>query len=193
MATEGERGRNKLGVWDYGTYNTVQQFLVYSQLAMQPSPPCNLRTFFSSPKETHNPQHILLLLFFQPLVITYLHLSLNLAFNLDEIIQYVSFPGGASGKEPACQCRRCKRCRFDPWAGKILWRRTWQPTPVFLPGESYGQRSLAGYSPRGHTESDITEATQHTCTHIVCDLLQLASFIQYNVSNFVTCTINFYE
>ena len=45
------------------------------------------------------------------------------------------FPGGASGKEPVCQCRRCKRCRFDPWVRKISWRRAWQPTPVFLPGE----------------------------------------------------------
>ena len=47
-------------------------------------------------------------------------------------------------KESACQCRRCKRCGFDPWVGKIPWRRTWQPTPVVLPGESHGQRILAG-------------------------------------------------
>jgi len=46
------------------------------------------------------------------------------------------FPGGTSGKEPACQRKRQKRWRFDPWVGKILWRRAWQPTPVFLPGES---------------------------------------------------------
>ena len=50
------------------------------------------------------------------------------------------------GKESSCQCRRH---RFDPWVRKILWRRKWQPTPVFLPGKSQGQRSLAGYSPRG--------------------------------------------
>ena len=68
-------------------------------------------------------------------------------------------PGGASGKESACQCRRCKRCGFDPWVGKISWRRKWQPTPVFLPGESHGQRSLVGYSLWGHKESDTTEAT----------------------------------
>ena len=55
------------------------------------------------------------------------------------------FPGGASGKEPACQCKRGKRLRFDPWVRKIPWRRKWQPTPVFLPGESHGQRSLVGY------------------------------------------------
>ena len=57
------------------------------------------------------------------------------------------FPGGASGKEPTCQCRRCKRRWFDPWVRKIPWRRARQPTSVFLPGESHGQRSLAGYSP----------------------------------------------
>ena len=57
------------------------------------------------------------------------------------------FPCGTSGKEPDCQCRRCKRHEFNPWVGKIPWRRAWQLTPVFLPGESYGQRSLVGYSP----------------------------------------------
>ena len=40
---------------------------------------------------------------------------------------------------------------FDPWVGKMPWRRKWKPTPVFLPGESHGQRSLMGYSPRGLT------------------------------------------
>ena len=64
-----------------------------------------------------------------------------------------------SGKESTCQCRRC---RFDPWVGKVPWRRKWQPTPLFLPGKSHGHRSLAGYSPRGCKESDTTE---HTCTH----------------------------
>ena len=46
---------------------------------------------------------------------------------------------------------------FHPWVGKIPWRMAWRPTPVFLPGESHGQRSLAGYSPQGHRESDTTE------------------------------------
>ena len=61
--------------------------------------------------------------------------------------QCLGFPGGTSGKEPGCQYRRYKRQRFDPWAGKIPWRRAWQPTPVFLPEESQGQRSLVGYRP----------------------------------------------
>ena len=69
-------------------------------------------------------------------------------------------PGSASGKEPACQCRKHERSRFNPWVRKIPWRRKWQPTPVFLPGKSHGQRSLAGYSPRGHKESDTIETTQ---------------------------------
>ena len=65
------------------------------------------------------------------------------------------------GKEPTCQCRKHKRHGFDPWFGKIPWRREWQPTPVFLTGESHGQRSMANYSPQGRKESDMIEATQH--------------------------------
>ena len=69
----------------------------------------------------------------------------------------MDFPRGGSGKEPACQSWRLKRCRFNPWVGKIPWRRKWQPTPVFLPGKSHGWRSLAGYSEWGSKESDMTE------------------------------------
>ena len=74
--------------------------------------------------------------------------------------------GGHGGKEPSCedesrqlrnQCKRRKRCRFDPWVGKTPWRRKWQPTPGFLPEKSFGQRSLKGYSPKSHKESDTTE------------------------------------
>ena len=52
------------------------------------------------------------------------------------VLPCCGFPGSASGKEPASQCRRRKRHRFNPWVGKIPWGRAWQPTPVFLPGES---------------------------------------------------------
>ena len=62
------------------------------------------------------------------------------------------FPGGASDKEPAYQWGRCKRPGFDPWVGKIPCWRTWQPTPVFWPQESHGQRSLAGCRPWDHRE-----------------------------------------
>ena len=54
-------------------------------------------------------------------------------------------------------CLQFGRPRFDPWVGKILWRRKWQPTSVLSSGESHGQRSLVGYSPWGHKESDMTE------------------------------------
>ena len=53
-------------------------------------------------------------------------------------------PWWLGGEESACQCRRPRRCGFDPWVQKIPWSRKWQPTPGFLPGESHGQRSLAG-------------------------------------------------
>ena len=58
---------------------------------------------------------------------------------------------------PAIQETQETQHGFDPWVGKIPWRRKWQPTPIFLPGEFQGQRSLAGYSPWGHKESDMTE------------------------------------
>ena len=51
------------------------------------------------------------------------------------------FPGDVSGKELSCQCRWCKRYEFYSWVGKISWRRTWQPIPVFLLGKSHGQKS----------------------------------------------------
>ena len=54
-----------------------------------------------------------------------------------------------SGKESTCQCKRLRRLGFSLWVGKISWRRKWQPTPVFLPGKSHGQTSLAAYSPWG--------------------------------------------
>ena len=90
-----------------------------------------------------------------PLVFT------NKAFLFQEektTTKYVSGPPRCSSdKESARQCRT----GCNPWVGKIPWRRKWQPTPVFLPGESHGQRSLAGYSPWGRRESDMIE---HTCS-----------------------------
>ena len=71
----------------------------------------------------------------------------------------MGFPGGTSGKEPACQSNRPERHGFNPWVRKIPWRRAGQPILVFFPGESHGQRSLAGYSPWGRKELDMTEAT----------------------------------
>ena len=62
------------------------------------------------------------------------------ALTLDASLSKYGFSRWCSGKESACQCRRPG---FDPWVGKIPWRRKWKPTPVFLLGESHGQRSLA--------------------------------------------------
>ena len=66
----------------------------------------------------------------------------------------VTLPRWLNSKESTCLCRRRE---FDPWVGKILWRRKRQPTPVFLSGQSHGQRSLAGYSPWGSGELDTNE------------------------------------
>ena len=61
-------------------------------------------------------------------------------------------------------CSLCAGLRFSPWVRKICWRKKWQPTPLFLPEKSHGQRSLVGYSPGGHKESDMTEQlSAHTC------------------------------
>ena len=64
-----------------------------------------------------------------------------------------------SGKESTCQCRRYRRRRFYTCVGKISWRRKLQPTPVFLPGQSHGQRGLASYSLWGHQEPDTQLST----------------------------------
>ena len=82
---------------------------------------------------------------------------------------YPGFPGSSMVKNRL----QCGRPGFDPWVRKIPWRRKWQPTPVFLPGKSHGQKSLAGYGPWGHKESDMTSNKHfhfffifiHTHTH----------------------------
>ena len=67
-------------------------------------------------------------------------------------------------KNPSANAARCRRHGFDPWVGKIPWRRKWQPTPLFLPGKFHGQRSLAVCSPWGHKELDMIEQLGfHTC------------------------------
>ena len=84
------------------------------------------------------------------------HPYYNFTFSFPQL----SFPGGAHGKEPTCQFRSRKRCKFSPWFGKIPWRRKWQLTAVFLPGKSHGQRSLVGYSPSQRLGQDwVTEPT----------------------------------
>ena len=72
---------------------------------------------------------------------------LSMGFSRQEFWCGVPLPSLITDKESSCLPRRH---RFNPWVGQIPWRRKWQPTLVFLPGESHGQRSLAGYSPWGH-------------------------------------------
>ena len=96
----------------------------------------------------------------------------------------VGFPGGASGKEPACQCGRHKSRGCGRSVRKIPWRRAWQPTPGLLPGESHGQRSLAGYSAEGFR-------ARHDWSHIARTQYTMAF---YSPSHFTYCLLhmNFY-
>ena len=72
----------------------------------------------------------------------------QLGYNIaDYYYLLVCIPSCASGKEPAHQCRSRKRHVFDPWARKIPWRKKWQPSAVFLPGEFHGQRNVVGSGP----------------------------------------------
>ena len=79
-------------------------------------------------------------------------------------------------KNPPANARH-KRCGFNPWVRKILWRRAWLPTPVFLPGKSHGQRNLAGYSLWGHKESDMTEVTKLTNWHTTLYKLKVLNYM----------------
>ena len=78
---------------------------------------------------------------------------------------------------------QCRKLRFDPWVGKIPGSRKWQPTPVFLPGKSNGQRSQAGYIPWGHKELDMTEHTHiHTEKCIYCLECHLVHFLPSGIN-----------
>ena len=103
-------------------------------------------------------------------------------------------------KKSACQYKRCSRCSFHPWVGKILWSRKWQPTPLLLPGKFHGQRSLMGHHP-WVTESNKTEHTHISyifffsfCTHCLLAKVDTAqgmmpsNFILYNGS---MCLMNY--
>ena len=105
---------------------------------------------------THTPLLILSLTISEPPSLVYFSSS---AFNITAHIS--GFLAGSS-------CLQCRRPGFDPWDGKIPWRRKWQPTPVHLPGKSHGRRSLVGYSPWGRKESDTTEQLHFHCTYFLC-------------------------
>ena len=103
------------------------------------------------------------------------------------------FPGGSVVKN-SCQCRRS---RFHSYVGKISWRREWLLTPVFLPGEFHGQRSLAGYSPWGHKGSDTTK--QLTLFFLFILYLSLQAILNlflclvWGMESFWFCSFNHYN
>ena len=83
------------------------------------------------------------------------------------IASFLGFPRGASGKEPACQCARPKKCEFQPWVQKIPWRMAWQPTPVFLPGESLWTKEPGGLQSMGlqrvrHDQSNLKHTDSYS-------------------------------
>ena len=86
---------------------------------------------------------------------------------LHHFTRILGLPWWCSGKESTCQCRRPRRHRFDPWIRKTLWKRKWQPTPVFLPGKSSGQRSLAGHSPWDHRVGRNTHPNFKTSSSVL--------------------------
>ena len=91
-----------------------------------------------------------------------INIGVHISFQI-RVFFFSRHSGGSNGKEPACQCRRHKRHLFDPWVRKIPWRRGWQPTPVFLPRESHGQRNLRGYSSWSHRIRQ--DWSNLACTH----------------------------
>ena len=95
----------------------------------------------------------------------------------------MSFPGSTSGKEPACQCRGCKRCGFNPWVRKIPWRRVWQPTPVFLPGESPWTEEPGGLQSIGSQRVGHNLATeqQQICIFCSCRCFDMLAFFLWTL------------
>ena len=99
--------------------------------------------------------------------------------NSQKLLRWIS-QGSLNAKESACNVGRH---RFNSWVGKIPWRRKWQPTSVFLPGEFLGDRSLAGPSPWSHKESDTNVQLTHTHTHT--NYKQRSFWINYSNQNFI--------
>ena len=89
---------------------------------------------------------------------------LTLLSDTSSLSGYNRFPRLLSGKESACQCRRCRRGRFDPWVGKLSWRKKWQPTPESLLGEIPWTEYPGGLQSMGSQELDTTEGMS---THMV--------------------------
>ena len=101
-------------------------------------------------------------------------------------LTFYQLPRWLSGKEYPCHCRRHKRYQFHPWVGKIPRRRAWQLTPVFFLGESYGQKSLVGCSPKSRKESDMTESTAHWLFTRLLSLLTKSSHPETLINTFIS-------
>ena len=102
--------------------------------------------------------HLLTLLIFSFTdICSLVNLFIHSSVFIESLSPSWGFPRCLSGKESACQSRRCG---FDPWVGKIPWRRKWQPTPVLVPGKPHAQRSLVGYSPRDHERARHNRVTK---------------------------------
>ena len=105
-------------------------------------------------------------------------------------LTYVSrgwLPRWLRGEEFTCYCRVCGRHRFDPWGGRIPWRRKWQPTPVFLPGKSHGQRGLAGCRPQGFKELDTAEGLSTHSQALSCCTLVSCCIPDHHCIRWLSC------
>ena len=89
-------------------------------------------------------------------------------------------------KNPLTNAGDIRNGGFDPWVGKIPWRKVWQSTAVFLPGEAHRQRGLAGYSPWGHTELDATQVTARMHAYFLSSP-QLGTAVQVKADLVAVC------
>ena len=119
---------------------------------------CTVGRFFSA-EPPEKPVYVCVCVYIHIYAYMHIHVYICICTCTPPPHTHTVSPSGTSGKASACQCRRYKRCGSDPSVGKISWRRACQRTSVFLPGECYGWRGLAGYSPWGRKESDTAEAT----------------------------------
>ena len=92
------------------------------------------------------------------------HLWCSTCYGLRHVFMmtYTMIPRWHGGKESICQCRRCKRCKFNPWLRRIPWSRKWRFTLVFLPGKFHGQRSLGGQQSMGSQRVGHNWVTEHS-------------------------------
>ena len=132
---------------DWATKHARYELLLFSPVVFHLFPKLSTIAMHSS----YNKRNIYLILKARWVLVVWEDSSMVLSYRDNELTNnywsliIYSFPGGASGKEPACQCRRRKRLGLIPGLGRFPWRRKWQPTLVLLPGKSHGQRSLVSW------------------------------------------------